>query len=663
VTGEEQARFEALERRVAELERQMADSRRTAPAPPHAAPVTEPRPRETAAGEAAAPPPRPPSIAPRPTAAMAQAAPAAQPALETKVGVNWIGRIAAVTVVLALAFFFEYAFENHWITERGRVVLGLALAGAALGLGERLWRSGHRAYGPSLAAAGIAFLYLSFWAAFALYHLLPQAAAFALMAGTTAAAGLLALRYGSEAVALLGLAGGFATPLLLEGGGGAWFVLAYALLLDCGAVWIARARSWRWPAALAWAGTVLLYGAAAPARPWFAVFLAAYFAVFAAAEEWIFVLTQLLAGAALAAIWAPHATGMAGALLLTAAGLAMADRKDRASAAAGAFAGYWVAYFAWADTAGSAFARPLALVAAGFLLAPAWALWRTCVRRKPLWMPDLVALAAAAGIFFFEECRLLRGGNEGFTGLLAVSAAAVLAALARVLWRRDPNGSRLAAGTAWALVVLAVPVQFAGYRITMAWALEAAAAVWIGQRLGERRAVAAALAVFAMVAVRLAAIETFLYRSAAECEVIANARFLTFAASAAAMWAAAWWIRSGRAARILYVAGHAAMLWGLMLEAAGWAARTAAPENFRSVASTAISVVAAAYAVLLVSGGSAWRHMGSRMLGIGLIGLVVVKLYLYDVWLLAAFYRMAAFAILGVLLLVVSYVYSRRAKA
>jgi uncharacterized membrane protein len=49
-------------------------------------------------------------------------------------------------------------------------------------------------------------------------------------------------------------------------------------------------------------------------------------------------------------------------------------------------------------------------------------------------------------------------------------------------------------------------------------------------------------------------------------------------------------------------------------------------------------------------------------MGMGLIGLVVIKLYLYDVWLLGPFYRMAAFAILGALLLVMSYLYSRRER-
>jgi uncharacterized membrane protein len=108
-----------------------------------------------------------------------------------------------------------------------------------------------------------------------------------------------------------------------------------------------------------------------------------------------------------------------------------------------------------------------------------------------------------------------------------------------------------------------------------------------------------------------------------------------------------------------YAGGHAVMLWGLSLEAVGWAARTSSPDNFVSAASMSISVLAGAYAVLLVAGGAARRSAITRMLGVGLIGLVILKLYLYDVWLLGQFYRMAAFAILGVLLLVMSYLYSR----
>ena len=103
--------------------------------------------------------------------------------------------------MLALAFFFEYAFENRWITESGRVLLGLACGAAAFGAGEYFFRRRQRSYGQAMAAAGVAFFYLSLWAAFSLYHLVPQLAALSLMVLTTAAAGFLAARYDSPAVA------------------------------------------------------------------------------------------------------------------------------------------------------------------------------------------------------------------------------------------------------------------------------------------------------------------------------------------------------------------------------------------------------------------------------------------------------------------------------
>ena len=72
----------------------------------------------------------------------------------------------------------------------------------------------------------MALLYLSFYAGFGFYHLLPQATAFLLMCLTTAAAALLALHYDSQAVALLGLAGGYLTPVLLSTGENHMWILS-----------------------------------------------------------------------------------------------------------------------------------------------------------------------------------------------------------------------------------------------------------------------------------------------------------------------------------------------------------------------------------------------------------------------------------------------------
>src|SRR5262249_20148220 len=137
-----------------------------------------------------------PARAPRPAA----------PRWELTLGLHWISWVAAVTVVLALAFFFQYAVENQLIGETGRVVLGAMCGVAAVGCGEVLSGRGHRAYAKALAAAGISFFYLSIWAAFGLYHFLPESGALALMAVTTGVAWLLALHHESAAVALLGTA-------------------------------------------------------------------------------------------------------------------------------------------------------------------------------------------------------------------------------------------------------------------------------------------------------------------------------------------------------------------------------------------------------------------------------------------------------------------------
>jgi uncharacterized membrane protein len=129
--------------------------------------------------------------------------------------------------------------------------------------------------------------------------------------------------------------------------------------------------------------------------------------------------------------------------------------------------------------------------------------------------------------------------------------------------------------------------------------------------------------------------------------------------AAAALWAAAYWLGAGMRALAAYIAGHVVLLWALGLEVAGWAERTAAPENLENLESTSISILMAVYALVLVAAGVVTRTLVNRVLGLGLIGFVVAKLYLYDVWLLVRIYRIAAFAALGALLLITSYLYSR----
>ena len=97
----------------------------------------------------------------------------------------------------------------------------------------------------ALDAAAIAILFATFFAAHALWNLIPAVVTFALLAAVTALAVLLSIRRESLFIAVLGLLGGFATPALLSTGENRPIPLfAYLVLLNVGLAWVAYRQVW-----------------------------------------------------------------------------------------------------------------------------------------------------------------------------------------------------------------------------------------------------------------------------------------------------------------------------------------------------------------------------------------------------------------------------------
>jgi uncharacterized membrane protein len=260
-----------LQRRIANLERALADVERSqeprAPAPTPARPPTpEPvgaPPARVAPPPAAVVPPSPP--VPRPAAPTGPRI--AIPSLPRIDWERWIGvRGAALLggIVLALAglYFFQYSVEHGLIPPWLRV-----LAGTALGLGSVLGaelraRGRYEALANGLVGGGIVVLYAAFWAAAVRYRLVPPVAGFVLMIAVTGACTALAYRHASLVIAMIGLIGGFATPFLLSSGQDRPIALfAYILLLDACLLFVARRRGWPLLALVSLVGT-LFYQAA-----------------------------------------------------------------------------------------------------------------------------------------------------------------------------------------------------------------------------------------------------------------------------------------------------------------------------------------------------------------------------------------------------------------
>lgn len=137
---------------------------------------------------------------------------------ELLIGGKWLNRIGALALFFSLAFFLKYAFDQNWLNEVVRINLGGVTGLALLYGGYRTNRNKLSIFAQGLVGAGIAILYVTVYASFNFYHLIPQSFALLLMSGITILSFHQAMNYNSLAVALLGWMGGFLTPFLVSTG-------------------------------------------------------------------------------------------------------------------------------------------------------------------------------------------------------------------------------------------------------------------------------------------------------------------------------------------------------------------------------------------------------------------------------------------------------------
>ncbi len=181
---------------------------------------------------------------------------------ERWIGVRGAAALGASILVIAGIYFFEYSIEHGLITPAMRMIAGTAVGLGCVLASELRLRRTHTVLADWLGGAGIAILYVAFWAGRALYGLYPSWAAAVLMIAVTAACVTLALRRESAPIAVLGLLGGFVTPLALSTGSDRPIPLfGYILLLDGAMLWVAYRRRWGWMALLCLVATGLYQSA------------------------------------------------------------------------------------------------------------------------------------------------------------------------------------------------------------------------------------------------------------------------------------------------------------------------------------------------------------------------------------------------------------------
>ena len=213
------------------------------------APAQRPRPE----------PPRPPAPeASRPRTPSIPRPPAQPFDWESLIGVKMFSYIAGVALLVAAVAFLRYSMDHGWLSPPVRMSIGILAGMGLLVACETRRAQAYAVTAHSLTAAGIATLFSTFYASASLWHLLPPWAAFLLMALVTAVAVALSIRRDSIFIALLGLVGGFATPMLLSTGEDRPFALfGYLALLNLGLGWVAYRKRWPLLTAITLGCTVL----------------------------------------------------------------------------------------------------------------------------------------------------------------------------------------------------------------------------------------------------------------------------------------------------------------------------------------------------------------------------------------------------------------------
>ncbi len=170
----------------------------------------------------------------------------------------WLGGLAAL---LAVGFFVKYSFDHDIIPAEVRVTLGFLLAiGLVIG-GLKIDRARYAVTAQTLIATGVVSLYTVTFACRAIYHFAYFGAlpTFLLMVLITGTAFLLAVRLEAQVIAILGILGGFLTPVLIKTGhDNPLGLFGYIALLDVGLVAVALHRRWFYLVPLGATGTLFM---------------------------------------------------------------------------------------------------------------------------------------------------------------------------------------------------------------------------------------------------------------------------------------------------------------------------------------------------------------------------------------------------------------------
>jgi uncharacterized membrane protein len=553
---------------------------------------------------------------------------------------QWIGQrvllaVGVVALILAAGYLLRLSFDRGWISPLMRCIGGALAGGIVGGLGWRL-QSRYRTYGAALIGCGAAIIYLSVWAAARLYEVLPPTTGIVGLALVSVALAMIAFAIDVEALGTTAALGAFFAPLLLgRNYSDADLLLLYLASMAAGLGLVAARRRWRltmFVVALSFFG-VAYAGAADRGAPWGVL------------------LYGVLGGSA---------------------GIHVGLRERWWETRFLSFSGGWT----FVAAASRQLDHPWAVLLAGLVLAaPVW--WYALGTERVLSLPQPSSPAAATWsfgeLFYFlltpillgwAVYRVAPGWFDAQPGLVALSVAVPYL----ITGYRNYRPAFALVGSA--ALGLAVWQHWSG--VARVWGLLGLVLLWatLDHRLNREDGRWYAL-------VTLWAALHQLFDDALSRRTSADAAFvgpyaltLWGTAAVAIALAAGLWKRTAVANVSplvqggLWALGGALVLFGATAEIERYfSLKALSPHTASLAAGLAVSAWWLVFAATLVAVGFRRGLKPARIAGLGVAGLAVIKVLVFDLASLDALYRVGSVFILGLVFLLLAYLYHRQGRS
>lgn len=165
--------------------------------------------------------------------------------LENFIGLKIIHLVGIVVLLIGISIGVKYAIDKNLITPLARILLAYS-AGIALFVLSLMLRKSYEGFSAILFSGAMASAYFTTYGAFTYYSLIPQILAFIIMALLVVFTAIKSLAYNKQEVAVAGMVGAYAIPLLISSNHENYVLLfSYILVMNAGILFISFKRSWK----------------------------------------------------------------------------------------------------------------------------------------------------------------------------------------------------------------------------------------------------------------------------------------------------------------------------------------------------------------------------------------------------------------------------------